>query len=141
VARVKDRARLSNHFIRSILARARDEFDLCAVSAHLDHLGGLGIGGNEDFGLDPGRRRVSRDGRAAIAGTVLEQSRHALLAQRRNHHRGAAVALLHGYRRGRVGWRGLSKSFSDPSHAEQAQCRAPTPHPEDEVQGEELGAV
>jgi ribose transport system substrate-binding protein len=36
---------------------------------------------------------------------------------------------------------GIVQSFSDPSHAEQAQRRAPTPHPEDEVQGEELGAV
>ncbi len=36
---------------------------------------------------------------------------------------------------------GIVQSFSDPSHAEQAQRRAPTPHSEDEVQGEELGAV
>jgi hypothetical protein len=36
---------------------------------------------------------------------------------------------------------GIVQSCSDPSHAEQAQRRAPTPHPEDEVQGEELGAA
>jgi len=36
---------------------------------------------------------------------------------------------------------GIVQSYSDPNHAEQAQRRAPTPHLENEVQGEELGAV
>ena len=72
VARIEDRARLPYRLVGRVLARARDEFGLGAIGAHLYGLGGLGIGGHEDFRGHSAGRRISRDRRAAVAGTVLE---------------------------------------------------------------------
>ena len=91
VAGVEDRLRLPDRLVSRVLSSPGNQLDLGAVGAHLHGLGRARRGGNQDLRFQAAGRRVGRDRGAAVAGTVLQQPRDALLAQRRNHHRGAAV--------------------------------------------------